>query len=192
MQRRLAPRLAAVLMLASAVAYAAGSNPISISETKRQLMLELFELTGGERSADQMIDVLLAQMEQSQGAMIEQVVAGTSGLSPEEQSELREHLGGAQGFFAKFRTRLPERIDFQELMQGVVMPIYDRYFDEEDLREMVAFYRTPAGRKAVSTLPQITQETMQGVAERVQPQILGLVQEIIAEEAASLEKAESS
>jgi uncharacterized protein len=190
MQRRLAPRLAAVLILASAVAYAA--DPDSISETKRQLMLELFELTGGERSADQLMEVMLAQMEQSQGAMIEQVVAGTSGLSPEQQSELREHLGGGQGFFAKFRTRLPERIDFRELMQGVVMPIYDRHFDEQDLREMVAFYRTAAGRKAVAILPQITQETMQGVAESVQPQILGLVQEIIAEEAAALGKNESS
>jgi len=190
MQRRLAPRLAAVLLLTGAAAYAADPNPIS--ETKRQLMLELFELTGGERSADQVMEVMLAQMEQSQGAMIEQVVAGSSGLSPEEQSELREHLGGAQGFLAKLRTRLPERIDFQELMQGVVMPIYDRHFDEQDLREMVAFYRTPAGRKAVSLMPQIMQETLQGVAEAVQPQVLGLVREIIAEEAASLGKAESS
>jgi len=190
MQRRLAPRLAAALVLASAAAWAA--EPTPISETKRQLMLELFELTGGERSAHQVMEVMLTQMEQSQGAMIEQLVASISGLSPEEQSELREHLGGAQGFLAKFRTRLPERIDFQELMQGVVMPIYDRHFDEQDLREMVAFYRTAAGRKAVSNLPQIAQETMQGVAERVQPQILGLVQEIIAEEAAALGKAESS
>jgi len=190
MQRRLAPRLAAALMLASAAAYAADPKPIS--ETKRQLMLELFELTGGERSADQLMDVMLAQMEQSQGAMIEQVVAGTSGLSPERQAELREHLGGAQGFLAKFRTRLPQRIDFQGLMQGVVMPIYDRHFDEQDLREMVAFYRTPAGRKAVEILPQIAQETIQEVAEAVEPQILGLVQEIIAEEAALIAEADSS
>ncbi len=41
-------------------------------------------------------------------------------------------------------------------------------------------------------MPQITQETMQGVAAAVQPQILGLVQEIIAEEAAALGKSESS
>jgi len=190
MQRRLAPRFAAVLLLASAVAQAADPNPIS--ETKRQLMLELFELTGGERSAHQVMEVMLAQMEQSQGAMIEQVVAGTSGLSPDEQSALREQLAGAQGLFAKFRTRLPERIDFQELMQTVVMPIYDRHFDEQDLREMVAFYRTPAGRTAVSLLPQITQETMQGVTEKLQPKLLDLVQEIITEEAAALAKAGSS
>ncbi len=190
MQRRLVSRLAAALLLASAAAYAADPDPIS--ETKRQLILELFELTGGERSADQLMEVMLAQMEQSQAAVIEQGVAGTSGLSPEAQSELRAQLGGAQGFLAKFRTRLPERIDFRELMQRVVMPIYDRHFDEQDLREMVSFYRTPAGRKAVAILPQIAQETIQEVARAVEPQVLGLVQEIIAEEAAVLEKAESS
>jgi len=189
MQRKLAPCLAAVLVLVSAAAGAA--DPTPISETKRKLMLELFELTGGERSADQVMEVMLAQMEQSRGAVIEQAIGGTSGLSPDEQSELREYIGGAQGFLAKFRTRLPERIDFQELMQEIVIPNFDRHFDEQDLREMVAFYRTPAGRKAVSLLPQITQETMQGVAERIQPQILGLAQEIIAEEAAALAKAGS-
>ena len=72
------------------------------------------------------------------------------------------------------------------------MPIYDRHFDEQDLREMVSFYRTPAGQKSVALLPQIAQETMRDVAEAVQPQIVGLVQEIIAEEAAALGKSESS
>jgi hypothetical protein len=149
-------------------------------------------LTGGERSADQLMGVLLAQMERNQGAMIEQAVAGTSGLSPEAQSELRAHLSGAQGFLANLHTRLSQRIDFQQLLQGVVIPIYDRHFDEQDLREMVAFYRTPAGRKAVAILPQIAQETIQEVSEAVEPQILGLVQEIIAEEAALLAEADSS
>jgi hypothetical protein len=168
---------------------AQAADPVPLSETKRQLMLELFELSGGERSGQQVMDAMLAQMEQSQGAMIEQLIAGSSGLSAEEQSALREQLAGTNGLFTKFRTRLPERIDFRELMQTVVMPIYDRHFDEPDLREMVAFYRTPAGRKTVSLMPQIAQETMQRAAETLQPRFVELVQEIVAEEAEALARA---
>jgi hypothetical protein len=190
MQCRLAPRLAAALLLAAAASVAADRH--LVSESKRQLMLDLFELTGGERSADQLLGLLLAQMERNQEAMIEQGIAGTSGLSPEAQSQLRAQLAGAPGFLAKLRTRVSERIDFQPLLQGVAMPLYDRHFDEQNLREMVAFYRTPAGRKAAGILPQIAQETTQQAARAVEPQILGLVEEIIAEEAAPLAEADST
>ena len=189
MQRRFAPCLVAVLLLASPACLAADRDPIS--ESKWQLMLDLFALTGGEPSADGLLETILAQMERSQGAMLEQVIAGTSGLSPEAQSELRAQLGGAQGFLARLRPRLAEQIDFQQLLQRIVIPIYDRHFDEQELRELLAFYRTPAGRKATSILPQIAQETTEAAAEAVQPQILGLVQEIIAEEAALLAEADS-
>jgi hypothetical protein len=190
MHRRLAPRFAAVLLLGAAAAFAVDRDPTS--ESKRQLMLALFELTGGEHATDRLVAVLLAQLERNQEAMIEQGIAGTSGLSPEAQAELRAQLAGTRGFLAKLRARLFEQIDFQQLVQRVVMPSYDRHFDEQDLREMVAFYRTPAGRKAVAILPQIAQETIQAVAEAVEPRILGLAEEIIAEEAALLAEADST
>jgi hypothetical protein len=190
MHRRLAPRLAAALLLGAAVVLAADRGPTP--ESKRQLMQALFELTGGECSADQLMDVLFAQIERNQEAMIEQGVAGTSGLSPEAQVELRAQLAGAQGFLAKLRMRLFEQVDLQQILEGGVMSSYDRHFDEQDLREMVAFYRTPVGRKAVAVLPQIAQETIQAAAEAVEPQVLGLAEEIIAEEAAQLAEADST
>jgi hypothetical protein len=183
-------RLAALLLLGAAVAFAADRDPTSAS--KRQLTLALFELTGGGGSEEQLVGVLLAQLERNQEAMIEQGIAGTSGLPPEAQAELRAQLAGTQGLLAKLRARISERIDFQQLLQGVAIPIYDRRFDERDLREMVAFYRTPAGRKAAAILPQIAQETSRQVAEAVEPQILGLAEEIIAEEAAQLAEADST
>jgi hypothetical protein len=187
---RLVPRLAAVLLLAVAAAFAADRSPVP--DSKQQLVLDLFELTGGDGCAEQLTGVLLARLEQNQAAVIEQGIAGTSGLSAEEQSELRAQLAGADGFLAKLRRRLPEQIDFQQILQQVVLPRYERHFDQQDLRAMVAFYRTPAGRKAASLLPRIAQESIQEVADAVQPQVLGLVEEIIAEEAASLETSESS
>jgi hypothetical protein len=187
---RLVPHLAAVLLLAVAAAFAADRSPVP--DSKRQLVLDLFELTGGDGSAEQLMGVLLARLEQNQGAVIEQGIAGTSGLSAEEQSELRAQLAGAGGFLAKLRRRLPEQIDFRQTLQQVVLPRYERHFDQQDLRAMVAFYRTEAGRKAALQLPRIAQESIQEVADAVQPQVLGLVEEIIAEEAALLGASGSS
>ncbi|MET0313874.1 MAG: DUF2059 domain-containing protein [Hansschlegelia sp.] len=41
--------------------------------------------------------------------------------------------------------------------------LYARHFTEGELRDMLAFYRTPTGQKALATLPQVSAETMQMV-----------------------------
>ena len=41
-----------------------------------------------------------------------------------------------------------------------VYPIYKKYLSLEELKGLIAFYKTPLGKKAVSVLPQLTQESM--------------------------------
>ena len=47
-----------------------------------------------------------------------------------------------------------------EDLENLIVPIYDKYFTESDIDQMIAFYNTPIGKKVVATLPQITQESM--------------------------------
>ena len=63
-------------------------------------------------------------------------------------------------------------------------PLYDHYFEESELKDIVAFYRTPAGRKAVLVLPAIMQEGMEAARPQFQPQVMALVAEILAERSA--------
>lgn len=57
---------------------------------------------------------------------------------------------------------------WQDFMAGVnpddlnrlVVPIYARHFTVEEMKTMIAFYKTPVGQKLVSKLPVITQESM--------------------------------
>lgn len=41
-----------------------------------------------------------------------------------------------------------------------LVPIYDKYYTEEELREFIAFYGTPAAQKMISATPNIMQEAM--------------------------------
>ena len=48
-------------------------------------------------------------------------------------------------------------------MDGLIdlsIPIYAKHFEQSEIEELVAFYRTPVGRKAVSMMPVIMQETI--------------------------------
>jgi hypothetical protein len=42
----------------------------------------------------------------------------------------------------------------------MVVPIYDKHLSEQDIKSVIAFYETPAGKRFVKVLPQLTQESM--------------------------------
>ncbi|WP_313385969.1 DUF2059 domain-containing protein [Chishuiella sp.] len=45
-------------------------------------------------------------------------------------------------------------------MLEIILPIYDKYFTEEDIDVLIAFYSTPSGKKMITNLPNITQDSM--------------------------------
>lgn len=57
-------------------------------------------------------------------------------------------------FFERFRSKF----DSDALVQHVVV-IYDKYLSDEDVRGLTQFYQTPLGKKTLSVLPQILNET---------------------------------
>jgi uncharacterized protein len=39
------------------------------------------------------------------------------------------------------------------------IPIYSKYFTNQEIKEIIAFYETPLGKKTLSVIPQISQES---------------------------------
>ncbi len=56
-------------------------------------------------------------------------------------------------FFERFHTKL----DLQQLLD-LAVPIYDKYFSDEDIKGLMRFYQTPLGQKTVKVLPELTAE----------------------------------
>ena len=63
------------------------------------------------------------------------------------------------GVPAEFWDRFMEKVDPGELVDMTV-PIYARHFTHEEIKELVAFYKTPLGQKVIATLPAVMQESM--------------------------------
>ena len=57
-------------------------------------------------------------------------------------------------FFEKFRSKR----DPANLM-NLVIPIYDKYYSDEDIRGLIQLYQTPLGKKMLSTLPNVMAES---------------------------------
>jgi hypothetical protein len=60
-------------------------------------------------------------------------------------------------FFDRFLSAARER---RSELGALLIPIYDRHFTADELRELLAFYRTPIGHKLLAEQPAIAQEAM--------------------------------
>jgi len=86
-------------------------------------------------------------------------------------------------------TRAELRSALERTMQEFVIdamqdftPIYARYFTADELRQLVAFYKTPIGAKALSLMPKIMGEFPAILQRRLpafQQQLRGRLQEIL-------------
>jgi hypothetical protein len=43
----------------------------------------------------------------------------------------------------------------------MIIPIYDKYYSESEIKELTEFYQSALGKKVIATMPQIMQESMQ-------------------------------
>lgn len=100
--------------------------------------------------------------------------------SPEKAKDIRKvmEISGAgvngvqvmETMVGQFKQALPDVPDefWKEAMKEVsadalidlIVPIYDKHFTHAEIKQMIAFYETPVGKKLSTTLPLITQEAM--------------------------------
>lgn len=60
-----------------------------------------------------------------------------------------------EDFWAEFKKEIkPEDIE------NMIIPIYDKYYTEEDVDQLIIFYNSPIGKKMISTMPQVMQESI--------------------------------
>ena len=57
--------------------------------------------------------------------------------------------------------------DIDEIIKQLI-PIYDKYYTQEELKAMIDFYRSAPGKKLVEATPQIMKEALQGSVEYFQ------------------------
>lgn len=88
---------------------------------------------------------------------------------PRLEAELRrQHPTIDGGTLAELRKDF-ERLQFVAIVEGLddAAAVYARYLSIEEMRAMIAFYRTPAGAKALAVLPRTMMDSMDALAARL-------------------------
>ena len=101
-----------------------------INTEKEKDILKLLEITNTKDLCIQIFDMIIPQFSQ---------------LAP----------GVPQNFWDLFR----QKIDVDDFI-NLYIPVYDKHFSHEDIRELIQFYESPIGKRFVEKTPSITQDSM--------------------------------
>ncbi len=67
----------------------------------------------------------------------------------------------------KFWQYFKAKVDPNDIIE-LIIPIYEKHFTHEDIKQLIVFYESPIGKKLIKTQPQIFRESLDVGAEWAQ------------------------
>ena len=179
----LATTAIALTLSLSPVRAFAETEPIhdeTISPEKLALIDELRILTNSDENATQILDIMMNQMK-DQGEAMSQGIFGED-ADPTTIAVFDETFNR---ILDRMYNLMQEEIDFVAVQKEIDIRLYDEYFSEAELEDIIDFYETPTGKKTAQIYPQLTQRSMELFSEEVTPTMVQIQQQVMMEEFAS-------
>jgi hypothetical protein len=172
-----------------------------VTPAKRALILEYMQLSGRNVNVgppfEQMMGLMRAQLpkmtKQLSGTMPGMVSGMTSRLAPNAPKvppltsmQQKAIMEDAQEAVGRITQRSGEIIvqnkELPQIMEDTFVSVYDKYFSEQDLKDIIAFYHTPIGEKLRLQQAAIDREMMTLTMTRSMAPIGKVMQQVQQEE----------
>jgi len=176
-----------VLALVAAAAFAANASaagqaaPVAVAQASPETAAAIKELlqamnyrTLMKQSFEQMAKALPAMMQQ-------EAEAGIKADARLTEAQRKERLAKMEAEMPKVAAALSTVFSDPSLIDDIekeMIPLYSRFFSAEQMKQIAAFYRTPAGARALQVMPQLMPEAM-AIGQRVaQPRIAKALEQV--------------
>jgi len=167
--------------------------PKTISEAKRSLIRQLLDITGGRHMYELMQRLLVTQMQQQVQPMITQLINNSSNLSAaEREAEVARLSANVNALTTQFSEALQTEVTYDEMLEHVYYPVYDQYYTESDLRELMAFYQTPIGQKVITVSPQLVQTSLELTNQIFTPRVAEILGRLMHQQMEQMHKPPSA
>jgi hypothetical protein len=158
----------------------------SLTPEKKALIKELLGLLNSGNAAEAISIQFLEQFQQSAIILIKsdlrEWLQGQK-FAPAEKKLLEGEMGkSAHRILTRLRAEFPKRIDMGEILEVVTVEVYNKYFTEAEVKDLIAFYKTPTGQKFIKILPQISAELLPRIRQLMDPVANLLTIELLADE----------
>ncbi len=170
-----APQKAAPATATSTPAPAAAPAPVVVTPEARAAIKELFDVMSTKENLGKtfaaMSQTLAPQMAQAMNQQIEANATLTPELKAKVRSGMNEPFSNAvkdaQGIVTS-----PKLVD--ETIEKMY-PIYAKYYTVAEIKQLVAFYKSPIGAKTLTAMPAAINESLQAGVQAFQPRVAALM-----------------
>lgn len=173
------------LKFISGIALLALFSTAALGQVKshEQLVTELVDVMGIKEQAQTTVDGVMSAVSQQSQGIIENMVLSESGLSAAEKEKARAIAKESyERFMKSFRERVFKQIDIARTVEEIAVALYTKYFSDQELSDLIAFYKTPTGKKSMQVLPSLATESIQMAQEKMGPTLEKIVKELLEEE----------
>ena len=176
--------LVALLVVSSVVA---AQVPASADAEQRAAVKELLDAMNFKQMMSQISGPMMQQMMQLTDDMVEKSSSKGS-LTTEQVNDLRNAARESSAKSFKAMTDLYNDPQFVESFEGIMARAYARNFTLDEIKATTAFYVSPAGKKTLTVMPKMMQETMPEMMAIIAPRMSAIMESTTKDVAAQIEK----
>ena len=166
---------------------AAAQTPATVDVEQRAAVKELLDAMNFKQMLAQMSGPMMQQMGQMFDQMIEASPSSRK-LSPEQKDAARK---AAQESSAKSAKAMTELYNDPVVIQGfedVMARAYAKNFTTAEIKATTAFYVSPVGKKALTIMPKMMQETMPEIMAVIAPKMSAIMETATKDVASQIKK----
>ena len=150
---------ALALLLASMPAYCA-SDPDGAATVR-----ELIELSGAKAQYQQMLGVITQSIQTGFSAGLAKALKEKP-LNPAQRQQAKVILDRHfSRFIRDFQAYMQKTMPWEKLVQEIYIPTYLKHFSNQELRNVIEFYRSPTGRKFAEKGPALSRDAALAISK---------------------------
>ncbi|MDX1987211.1 MAG: DUF2059 domain-containing protein [Candidatus Obscuribacter sp.] len=164
---------------AKAAAPAGQTNP-----KKAALLKELCTLLAPGKSAESTMLAAFAEQEKQTPEIIDAIISqrAPKDATPEKIAEVKKAMVETQlKVLRRTHELFSKQIDMNGLCMSIYTTVYDKYFTEPQLKQLIAFYKSSAGKRLVEVQPQIATEAIRMTNKEIEGKIMSISQQVAQE-----------
>ena len=165
------------------------STETKISPEKQTLIKEYIEITGGRDAVNKSLDAVFANLNNTLPMIISTQIEQNSNLTAAQKADLQKSMPEMTARMGKrFQEELNRELDFAKVVEEINYPLLDKFFTEAELKDLIVFYKSPTGQKAISLQPQIYTEAATRLNAVLIPAMQKVMKKVTDEETAEMIK----
>jgi len=172
-----------------AQANAQANAQAEISPEKKAAIKELIGLMNEGNKLQQVIDLLTTQMDSIREKAVIAVLDEYPDLTAAERKTVQDALlSDKNADIKRFTEKLMQKLNFNQAFVEITSIVYDKHYTLDEIKELIAFYKTPTGQKTLKSVTPIMVDMMGLMQDRILSKLPDVLKEIQDEEKLDVEK----